>query len=115
MKIEIGKIELDIGTDLIESKLKSEALKYIQSSPLPGSTEKLEKYILKYLNKDIPLKNILIYIIDHIEVHKTKDEYAIILNQSPAEKLARMITFGTLDIRGTSILTDALKYACTQL
>ena len=115
MIIEI-KLPFEVESKELDAIFKDKAKFYISNSVMPNNSQLIENYIKTNYNLSSPLRNVLIDIINSLSTIKEDTNYKLILNPiDKLDKIASLVTFGNIGIRGSSILIKAFEYAKAQL
>lgn len=109
------KLPFETTSKELENHFKNEVSKYLSNSPLPNNMLKLESYIHENYSMSMPLRNILTNIVNSIKITEGSEDYNVIIGENKLDEIARLITFGNINIKGNPILLKAFLYAKTQL
>ena len=115
MIIDLGILPFDMDTGLVEKEFKINSLRYLSLSPMPSSFIKMEELIYEKYNEKISLREVISRIIKSIKVIKTGNEYQVMIEKGTLEKIALLITHGSLSIKGSDVLMNIFNYAKSQL
>lgn len=111
----------DWKTDLIQDQFKLNALKYLNLYSFKKGYV-VEKYLQKTFNIYLPYKEILKQIIQHIKILKVdNNKYKLMIDKNnkvenvSADKIARILFYGNLELKGDKHFMDLLLYSIHKL
>lgn len=111
MRFLISDIKDKVVYDRIKGCYKSNLTKSF-SLEITSNKERLEAWD-KYLEKEIGMdfKGAILYIIHSFKVSKVEKSncYLYLEDNSKADKIAKLITYGNSDIKGIPLITNMVK------
>lgn len=94
-----------IENKLIESNIYSSSRKYILLHNLNENELNLSNYIFQKYGMD--LKQTCLYILNNLTISSDGQNFKIVISDRKPDLLARLITFGNKEIRGTKLLINS--------
>lgn len=121
MRIGLGRLRFLPSNKDVASVMRSYAKRYVDMFGSSLRLNKIKKEIESH-HKDtkINMKYLLKVIIDYMVIYSIKDTYyveipKITVDDFNLDTIARLVTFGNLDVKGDDILVKALEYARDKL
>lgn len=108
LRINIGYKKLNNNTKNAELFVKKYALMYLSLCSKDYHYYNMEKYIREKFETNTSLYSICYNIIMNVKINRYGNNYSIIIAPD-AELLYKIITFGNREVKGISILNNALR------
>lgn len=122
MIIELSRPAKDLPNKAVELFCKKHALIYLQGVLITSRLLNLNKYINKKFNINCSLKDLITECITESIITVENNNVKVIIPDTllptykvSADTIARLITYGSLEIRGTSIILDIWQYVNSML
>lgn len=108
LRINIGYKELNNSTENAELLVKKNALMYLSLCSKDYHYYNMENYIRETFETNTNLYSICYNIIMNVKINRYSNNYSVIIAPED-EFLYKIITFGNREVKGISILNNALR------